>query len=125
MAAQHVATEADLANIPSPVEGEEAITDDTGHLWKYAGGTWADEGPELRAAPAPGTAIVGTTTIDALFTTCFGTRSADCGTPTYRWADAFTIQALFTAGTSPTALNASMITCRFEARPNTPTTITP
>jgi hypothetical protein len=81
--------------------------------------------PEVQAAPAPGTAIAGTTTIDALFTTMYANRSADLGTPTYRWGDANTIQALFTAGTSPTAVNASMMTCRFEARPNAPSTITP
>jgi hypothetical protein len=80
---------------------------------------------EPQAAPAPGTAIVGTTTIDALFTTMYANRSADLGTPTYRWSDERTIQALFTAGTSPTAVNASMMTCRFEARPNAPSTITP
>jgi len=81
------------------------------------------------AAPAPGTAVVGTTTIDALFTTAFGTRSADCGTPTYRWGATDigkpAIQALFTAGTTPTALNGSMMTCTFEARAFAPTSIAP
>jgi hypothetical protein len=88
-------------------------------------GVGQQQAPEVQAAPAPGTAIVGTTTIDALFTTMYANRSADLGTPTYRWGDANTIQALFTAGTSPTAVNASMMTCRFEARPNAPSTITP
>src|SRR5262245_20775991 len=112
--AQHVATEADLAGVQNPAEGDEEITDDTNHLWKYTSGAWADQGPVPLAAPAPGTAIVGTTTIDALFTTAFGTRSADCGTPTDRCGDTVlgkpSIQSLFTAGTSVTALNGSMIT---------------
>ncbi len=80
---------------------------------------------EVQAAPAPGTAVVGTTTIDALFTTMYATRSGDLGTPVYRWSDANTIQAIFTSGTTPTALNGSMMTCRFEARAFAPSSIAP
>ena len=127
----HVADQAALDTVNNPQEGDVYITDDTGDAWAWSGTVWVDQ-KEVAvpfAAPAPGTAIVGTTTIDALFTTAFGTRSADCGTPTYRWGSTDlgkpTIQALFTAGTSVTALNGSMITCSFEARPLAPTTITP
>jgi hypothetical protein len=129
MAAQHVATEADLAGLANPQEGDQEITDDTGHLWKYTGGAWADQGQapsvEPQAAPAPGTAVAGTTTIDALFTTMFATRSSDLGTPTYRWSDANTVQAIFASGTTPTAVNGSMMTCRFEARAFAPSSILP
>src|SRR5215471_8741750 len=57
------------------------------------------EGVEVQAAPAPGTAIVGTTTIDTIFTTVYGTRSANLGAATYRWSDFNKIQCNFASGT--------------------------
>jgi hypothetical protein len=81
--------------------------------------------PEVQAAPAPGTAVVGTTTIDALFTTMFATRSGDLGAASYVWATPNSIIGTFPAGTTPTAQNASMMICRFEARPNAPSAIAP
>ena len=57
------------------------------------------------AAPAPGTAIPASTTIDALCTTLFATRSGDLGAPTYAWGVTGTsIIATFTAGTTPSAV---------------------
>jgi hypothetical protein len=123
--ATQVVTQADLANIPNPAEGDTAITEDTKHLWKYTSGAWVDEGVAPLAAPAPGTAIVGTTTIDALFTTMFATRSGDLGAASYVWATPNSINATFPAGTTPSAVNASIMTCKFEARPNAPSAIAP
>jgi hypothetical protein len=80
---------------------------------------------EPQAAPAPGTAILGTATIDSLFTLMFATRSGDLGAASYAWADSNSIIATFPAGTTPTAVNASMMKCRFEARPNAPSVIAP
>jgi hypothetical protein len=37
------------------------------------------------AAPAPGTAIPGTTTLDSLCSTLFATRSSDLGAASYAW----------------------------------------
>jgi hypothetical protein len=85
----------------------------------------APETPEVQAAPAPGTAVVGTTTIDALFTTMFATRSGDLGAASYVWATPNSIIGTFPAGTTPSAVNASMMICRFEARPNAPSSIAP
>jgi hypothetical protein len=77
------------------------------------------------SAPAAGTAVVGTTTIDALFTTMFATRTTDLGTPTYRWSDPFTVQAIFPAATSQSGINGTIMTCRFEARAFVPSAIGP
>jgi len=76
---------------------------------------------EPQAAPAPGTAIASTVTIDALFTTVYGTRSADlAATPTYSWATGNMIIAQW-----PAVLTGQpAIFCRFEARPIAPSTIT-
>lgn len=125
MATQHVATQTDLANLPTPTEGELAIADDTNHLWKYVSGTWTDEGVAPQAAPAPGTAVLATATIDSLFTLMYATRSGDLGTPTYAWADSNSIIGTFPAGTTPTAVNATMMKIRFEARPNYPSVLAP
>jgi hypothetical protein len=76
--------------------------------------------PELQAAPTPGTAIASTATIDSLFTLVFGTRSADLSaTPTYSWASGNSIIAQWPG----VANNYSAIFCRFEARPNAPSSI--
>jgi hypothetical protein len=74
-----------------------------------------------QAAPAPGTAILSTATIDSLFTLVFGTRSADlAATPTYSWSTGNTIIAQW----QPTlANNYSAIFCRFEARSIAPSSI--
>jgi len=83
------------------------------------------EKPEVAplAAPAPGTAIPGSTTIDALFTTLFATRSGDLGAASYVWATPTSIIGTFPAGTTPTAVNACALIARFEARPAYPSSI--
>ena len=83
--------------------------------------------PEVEplAAPAPGTAVAGTTTIDALFTTMFATRSGDLGTATYMRATPNAIIGVFASGTTPTALNGSRMYCRFEAGAPAPSSIKP
>jgi hypothetical protein len=78
---------------------------------------------EPLAAPAVGTAVAPTTTIDALFTTLYATRSADLGAASYVWATPNSIIGTFPAGTSNTALNACAVICRFEARPAYPSSI--
>lgn len=76
---------------------------------------------EPLAAPAPGTAILSTATIDSLFTLCYGQRSADlAATPTYAWATNNRIIARWPGVVD----NYSAIFCQFEARPNLPSTIT-
>jgi hypothetical protein len=80
--------------------------------------------PEPQAAPAPGTAIVGTTTIDAIFTTVYGTRSANLGAATYQWSDFNAIQCRFASATDLPG-QCSMILARFEPRAVVPSTITP
>jgi hypothetical protein len=122
-----VADQAALDTIQNPAQGDVYITLDTGDAWQWTGTVWADvaAAPAPKAAPAPGTAVAGTTTIDALFTTMYATRSGDLGAATYRWSDANTIQAIFAAGTTPTAVNGSMMTCRFEARAFAPSSILP
>jgi hypothetical protein len=81
------------------------------------------ETPEVQAAPAPGTAIPGTTTIDALFTTLFATRSGDLGTASYAWATPTSIVGTFPAGTTPSAVNGCALFARLEARPTYPSSI--
>ena len=62
------------------------------------------------AAPAPGTAIPGSTTLDSLCTTLFATRSGDLGTATYAWGvTGTTIIGSFTAGTTPSALQCQIV----------------
>jgi hypothetical protein len=62
------------------------------------------------AAPAPGTAIPSTTTIDALCTTLFATRSSDLGAASYAWGITGTsIIGTFPAGTSPSATQCEII----------------
>jgi len=76
---------------------------------------------EVQAAPTPGTVIAATVTIDALFTTVFGVRSADlAATPIYSWAKENMIIAQWPAVTT----GYPAIFCRFEARSNAPSTIT-
>jgi hypothetical protein len=62
------------------------------------------------AAPAAGTAIPGSTTIDALCTTLFATRSGDLGAATYAWGVTGTsIIGSFTAGTTPSAQQCQIV----------------
>ena len=77
------------------------------------------------SAPAPGTAVLGTATIDSLFTAMFATRTGDLGTPTYRWSDPFTVQAIFPAATSQSGVNGTIMTCTFGARAFVPSAIGP
>jgi len=87
--------------------------------------TQSEEEVTPLAAPAPGTAVAGTTTIDALFTTMFATRSGDLGAATYAWATPTAIIGTFPAGTTPTAVNGSRMYCRFEAGAPAPSSIKP
>jgi hypothetical protein len=75
---------------------------------------------EPLVAPTPGTVIASTVTIDALFTSVFGTRSADlAATPIYSWSTGNSIIAQW-----PAVLTGfPAIFCRFEARQNAPSTI--
>jgi hypothetical protein len=75
------------------------------------------------AAPAPGTVVLATATIDSLFTAMFATRTTDLGTPTYRWSDPFTVQAIFPAATSQSGVNGTIMTCTFGARAFVPSAI--
>jgi hypothetical protein len=72
-------------------------------------------------AITPGTVITAATTIDALFTALYATRSADivaAGAPTYSWARDNMIIAQWPAiQTSPTLPgNYSAMFCTFHAR---------
>ena len=68
---------------------------------------------EPLAAPTPGTVIASTVTIDALFTSVYGTRSADlAATPIYSWNTGNSITAQWPSVTD----NYSAIFCKFEAR---------
>src|SRR5262245_31285825 len=86
----------------------------------------SDAPPEIApTAITPGTAVAGTTTIDALFTSLFATRSGDLGAATYTWNTPNSIVATFAAGTTPSAALGSAMFCRFEARPQYPSSIKP
>jgi hypothetical protein len=74
-------------------------------------------------AITPGTAVPGTTTIDALFTSLFATRSSDLGAASYVWATPNSIVGTFPAGTTPTAALGCALIARFEARPVYPSSI--
>jgi hypothetical protein len=76
----------------------------------------SDERPGFQAAPAVGTAIVGTTTIDTIFNTVYATRANMTGTVAYQWSDYNKVQAWYTDG--------SIITATFIARPLAPSQIT-
>jgi hypothetical protein len=63
-----------------------------------------------RAAPAPGTAIASSTTIDTLCTTLFATRSGDLGAVSYAWGVTGTsIIGTFPAGTTNSATQCEII----------------
>jgi hypothetical protein len=62
-----------------------------------------------------GTAIPTTTTIDAIFTAIYGTRSAALTPNTYRYSDVNQVQCAFSDG--------SMIVARFEPRAFAPNSI--
>jgi len=106
-----------------------------GHwMWKGTGGASDDwvvqvgqqKAPEVLAQPAAGTAIPGTTTIDALFTTLFATRSGDLGAASYAWSSApNTIVATFPSGTTTSALNGCALFAKLEARSVYPSSIRP
>jgi hypothetical protein len=64
-----------------------------------------------------GAAIPGTTTVDALFTAIYSTRSAALTPNTYRYSDWNQVQCYFPDN--------SMIVARFEARQFYPNTISP
>lgn len=71
--------------------------------------------PEQQQAITVGNTIASTTTIDALFTACFATRSADlAATPVYTWAATSPpqINATWAAANVP----ATMMVCKFEVR---------
>jgi hypothetical protein len=75
-----------------------------------------------------GAAVPAATTIDAIFTSLWATRSADlAATPTYTWVSASPWPIL--AGTWPAATTpqgqACQLIARFEIRPVGPSTIAP
>lgn len=65
----------------------------------------------------PGTAIAASATIDSLFNSLFANRSGTQGTIAYLWSTPITVMGVYADG--------SCVTARFEARPFTPTVITP
>lgn len=81
----------------------------------------APQTPEQQQAITIGSAIVATTTIDALFTACFATRSADlAATPVYTWAAISPpqINATWAAANNPS----TMMVCKFDIRNSGPPT---
>jgi len=60
------------------------------------------------AAPAPGTAVAGTTTLDSLCTTLFATRSSDLGAASYVWG----VTGTSIIGTFPAATTSSGGQCQ-------------
>ena len=142
MPTYHVPNWGGLAVVENRAPGVTYITDDDKREWRWGGSAWQEvkrvpvpKTPEKavppadaispQAAPAPGTAVAGTTTIDALFTTMFATRSGDLGAATYVWATPTAIIGTFPAGTSSTAVNGSRMYCRFEAGAPYPSSIRP
>ena len=146
MPTYHVPYYAALASVENRAPDVTYITDNDKREWRWSGsaGTqmgWQEvplrrmpaqekvsppaEEVSPQAAPAPGTAVAGTTTIDALFTTMFATRSGDLGAATYVWATPTAIIGTFPAGTSSTAVNGSRMYCRFEAGAPYPSSIRP
>jgi len=85
-------------------------------------GTDQPQAPEQLAITV-GTAVPGTTTIDALFTSLFATRSGDLGSASYVWATPNSIVGTFPSGTTPSAQLGSALIARFEARPVYPSSI--
>ncbi len=78
------------------------------------------------AQPALGATIAATTTIDAIFTSLWATRSADlAGTPVYTWSlnAPWTLTATFPATTQ--SGQAAVMLAHFEVRPVAPSTIGP
>jgi hypothetical protein len=74
------------------------------------------------SAPAAGTAILGTTTLDSLCTTLFATRSSDLGAASYVWGLTGTsIVGTFPASTTPNS--PCQIIIAFNARQVWPSTI--
>lgn len=75
-------------------------------------------------APVPGTVIPAATTIDAIFTAVFGTRSSDlAATPTYSWATPNQIIAQWPAVISGGIINNSAMFATFNVRQMAPSTI--
>jgi hypothetical protein len=82
--------------------------------------TEQQQAPEQQEAPTQQAVTVGasiptTTTIDALFTAIYGTRSAALTPNTYIYSDVNQVQCAFSDG--------SMIVARFEARAFNPNKI--
>ena len=77
----------------------------------------AEQAPPVpgQTAITIGTAIAGTTTIDAICTAMFATRANLPGSITYRYSDFNIVQGYFSDG--------SMITARFESRPCPPSVL--
>ena len=77
--------------------------------------------PEQQQAITVGSAIVATTTLDAIFTACWATRSADlAATPVYTWAAISPpqINATWAAANNPS----TMMVAKFEIRNSGPAT---
>lgn len=97
--------------------------------WVWQGtGTPDDKWVEVQplTAPVPGTVIPAATTIDAIFTAVFGTRSADlgtAGTPTYTWGTNNQICANWPNLLSNNLGNNSAMFATFIARSMAPSSI--
>jgi hypothetical protein len=93
--------------------GKEYGERSLGGEWVWNGTGRPDDAwvaPEPHVPPAAGTAIPSNTTIDALFTALYGTRSSHTsGTPTYLWVGVGRIQGQWPDG--------SHCTMWCEARP--------
>jgi hypothetical protein len=75
--------------------------------------------------PAAGSTIPATTTIDAIMTSLWATRSSDlAATPVYTWVVPGLLTATWPASTTQSGQSAQMI-ARFEVRPVAPSTIAP
>jgi hypothetical protein len=83
----------------------------------------ADQPEITPLAITVGTAVPAATTIDALFTSLYATRSGDLGAASYVWATPNKIVGTFPAGTTATAVNATKVMCTFEANPAYPSSI--
>lgn len=112
-----------IPTTPGTFDGELS----PGGEWKWEGtGTPDDKWISVLTAPVPGTAIPAATTIDAIFTAVFGTRSADlvsAGTPTYSWGTNNQILATWPALTSNNLINNSAMFATFIARAMAPSSI--
>ena len=109
----------------------------TGDEWRFIGVSTEEpvksteppkaskEAPEAQAG-VPGTAVLGTATLDSLVTLAFATKSADlAGAISYVWSTPSQIVGTFPAGTTPSAVNGAMVKISFEPRAAAPSVLKP